>query len=943
LRGPASVLLAAGALLAAALPARAQEAKECLECHGGKDLVATRGGKEVSLRVDGAALAASVHRDLSCVACHADLEGTEAYPHRPAPLAKVECGTCHDGEQELHAASLHGKKLAEGDPLAPRCQDCHGSHDILPVKDRLSAVFPTRVPFVCGKCHQEGAPVQKERAIHQDRILENYSESMHAEGLLRKGLAVAATCASCHTAHQILPHTDPRSSIARANIAATCTVRCHTGIEQVHRKVIKGELWEKEANVLPACVDCHQPHRARKVFYDQGMADADCLACHARPDVRRARDGKALRVDAAEVAGSRHARVSCSQCHAGVSRSLDRPCETVAKAVDCSSCHAEVAEQYRASIHGRLSAEGSPNAPTCGECHGSHGVQGKRAPGSPTFPTNVPLLCARCHREGERAAVRYAGTEHSIIERYTESIHGKGLLKSGLTVTAMCTDCHTAHGELPRSDPASTVNPANLPATCGRCHYGIEERFESSVHSASVTKTDKALPVCSTCHTAHTIRRADSEGFKLDIMGRCGDCHAAIAETYFDTYHGKVSRLGYTKTAKCYDCHGAHDILPPSDPRSHLSRQNVVATCQKCHEGATRRFAGYLTHATHHDPAKYPLLFWTFWGMTTLLAGTFLVGGLHTAAWLWRAVRERRAGHVALRWGGPESRAEEASEPMVPGMEGRHYVRFSRTNRLLHVVMIVSFISLALTGLTLKFSYTSWAVTLSRILGGFEAAGNIHRFAAVGMVSVFCVHLADLFRRRRTEFGTWKALLLGPHSMIPGRKDWTEFVGSLKWFLGRGPRPRYGRWTYWEKFDYFAVFWGIAIIGSTGLTLWFPEFFTRFLPGWSLNVATIVHSDEALLAVGFIFTVHFFNTHLRPEKFPMDIVVFTGQMTVEDLRRDKPAEYDEVVRAGALEGRLGEPYQPVVTRTIRAFGWVALSLGFFIVLWILYAMLFAYR
>jgi len=163
-----------------------------------------------------------------------------------------------------------------------------------------------------------------------------------------------------------------------------------------------------------------------------------------------------------------------------------------------------------------------------------------------------------------------------------------------------------------------------------------------SVHSAAVTKTSEPLPVCSDCHSAHAIQRADQDQFKLEIMTKCGHCHAAIAQTYFDTYHGKVSRLGYTQTAKCYDCHGAHDILRVADPRSHLSRANVVATCQHCHAGATRRFAGYLTHATHHDPRKYPFLFWTFWAMTVLLIGTFIVSGVHTLLWLPRAVQMRR-------------------------------------------------------------------------------------------------------------------------------------------------------------------------------------------------------------------------------------------------------------------------------------------------------------
>jgi cytochrome b subunit of formate dehydrogenase len=271
------------------------------------------------------------------------------------------------------------------------------------------------------------------------------------------------------------------------------------------------------------------------------------------------------------------------------------------------------------------------------------------------------------------------------------------------------------------------------------------------------------------------------------------------------------------------------------------------------------------------------------------------------------------------------------------------FERFSRLNRALHLLMIVSFMSLALTGLTLKFSYTSWARTLSRLLGGFETAGYIHRLGAVLMIGIFVTHLLDLHRMKRRVYGTWRAMLSGPDTMLFTRRDLRELVGSIKWFLGRGERPRYGRWTYWEKFDYFAVFWGMAVIGSTGLMLWFPQAFTLIVPGWFLNVATIIHSDEALLAVGFIFTVHFFNTHLRPEKFPMDIVVFTGRMPLEEFKADKPDEYEALVKRGDLEKHLVEPYQPIVIRAVRIFAWTVLSVGFGIVIWIIYAMLFAYR
>jgi hypothetical protein len=666
-RAGAATLAAAFVLAAFPASVAGQETADCLACHGEKDFTTERKGRTVSLYVSEKAYAASIHGRLTCVSCHTDVEGKEL-PHG-APLQKVDCAACHETEAKQHAASLHGKAMKRGDSLAPTCGACHGIHDIRAAKDPASPVSPLKVPFTCGKCHQEGTVVMRQRNIHQDHILENYSESIHGEGLLKKGLIVAANCASCHTAHNILPHTDPASSIARGNIARTCTT-CHARIEDVHRKVIKGELWEKEAHVLPACIDCHQPHRVRKVFYTQGMADADCLKCHQEKGLR-AKDGRTLFVDEREHQQSRHAKVACSQCHSGVNVSFRRPCEAITTKVDCGACHTEIAQQYARSRHGKLLLDGDQNAPSCKECHGTHGTLGRLQGSSPTFATNVPQLCGRCHREGEKAAVRYQGPQHRIVESYTESIHGKGLLKSGLTVTATCTSCHTAHGVLPRTDPASSVNRANVPDTCGRCHHGIQEEFEQSVHHELVGKTDKELPVCNDCHSAHTIRRADAEGFKLDIMQKCGRCHGEIAKTYFDTYHGKVSQLGYTKTAKCYDCHGAHDIHKIADPRSHLSRQNVVATCQKCHPGASRRFAGYLSHATHHDPQKYPWLFWTFWGMTGLLVGTFVVGGAHTLLWLPRALQMRKelkeAEEAEEREIEEKKRAAAASGETAPG------------------------------------------------------------------------------------------------------------------------------------------------------------------------------------------------------------------------------------------------------------------------------------
>ncbi len=922
-----SAWLFAAALAAAAPGARAQSNDDCLGCHSDPSLTGTRGGKTISVGVDAKKLAGSVHGSLDCIACHQDLAGSE-FPHTENPK-RVECGACHDQQAKEYARNIHGVAAAKGDKLAPGCTECHGKHDILPRRDPRSPTATMNIPVTCGRCHHEGTPVSLSHDIPQDRILENYSMSQHGEGLYKRGLTVTAVCTSCHTAHDVLPHTDPRSSINRANIAKTCT-QCHARIEMVHRKVIEGRLWQEAPNKIPVCIDCHSPHKVRRLLYPEGMADKDCLVCHGKKDLTAVRDGKtvSLYVDEDARLAASHGKTACAQCHTEVAPSHVRPCETIKSKVDCSICHAEVVATYRGSIHGQLAAKNDVDAPRCLDCHDRHATQSKRLPTSKTYPRNVPELCATCHRSGEKAAVRIKAEGPNPVQSYKISIHGKGLLDSGLVVTATCADCHTAHGELPPADPRSTVNRMNLPATCGRCHRGIQEIFVASIHWPGRTdaKDPSKLPTCEDCHSSHSISRTDRADFRFRMMDQCGRCHQSEAATFFDTYHGKVSRLGNAGAAKCYDCHGTHDILPAVNPASHLSRQNVVKTCGQCHAGAHRRFAGYLTHATHHDRHKYPFLFAAFWGMTALLIGTLFFAALHTAAWLWRLWRTRHA------W-----RAHRAAPA------GQLHRRFNRRQRMLHLAMMLSFFTLALTGMTLKFSYAPWADVVSTVLGGSGAMGVLHRIAAVTLIVVFVLHLLQLRRQKREAGLSWWKFVYGKDTILFKWNDLRELIGSLKWFLGRGPRPAYGRYTYWEKFDYFAVLWGILIIGSTGLVLWFPEFFTRLLPGWSVNVATIIHSDEALLAVGFIFTVHFFNTHFRPDKFPMDPVIFTGRVPLEELKYDKPREYEDLVAAGKLEEKLVDPIPVQAEKGFRIFGFIALGIGLSLIALIVYAMIFAYR
>ena len=274
---------------------------------------------------------------------------------------------------------------------------------------------------------------------------------------------------------------------------------------------------------------------------------------------------------------------------------------------------------------------------------------------------------------------------------------------------------------------------------------------------------------------------------------------------------------------------------------------------------------------------------------------------------------------------------------MIPVGSSTQFVRrFDRADRVMHAILMVSFLGLAATGLPLLFSESEWASRFAHALGGFAAAGTIHRAFAFTLMAVFVTHVMRLFARifLRGERG----ILWGPSSLVPQPRDLMDIIGHVRWFVGRGPRPAFERYTYWEKFDYWAVFWGMAIIGSSGLMLWFPLFFSRLVPGWLFNVAMLIHGEEALLAVGFIFTIHFFNGHLRPEKFPMDMVIFTGRTTVEEMRRDRPGEYARVASSGELEQMLVSPPDEQVHSAGRALGTFAVTTGVVLLTLIAYAL-----
>ena len=257
--------------------------------------------------------------------------------------------------------------------------------------------------------------------------------------------------------------------------------------------------------------------------------------------------------------------------------------------------------------------------------------------------------------------------------------------------------------------------------------------------------------------------------------------------------------------------------------------------------------------------------------------------------------------------------------------EVRHFMRFTRAQRYLHAALFSSFLGLAATGLPLRFSESIWARGLAKGVGGFGAILFFHKFCALVLTVAFLIHLKEIVTRGIIH--REKGIFWGATSMVANWKDVKDLFGHIRWFLGLGPKPKFDRYAYWEKFDYWAVFWGMIVIGFSGYAMWFAPFFARFLPGWALNAVLVIHSEEGLLAILFIFSIHFVNTHLRPDSFPMDMVVFTGVESEEEFKTKRPQEYERLAAQGKLEARVAEAPGIWQINFSKVVGFTAIVIG----------------
>ena len=338
------------------------------------------------------------------------------------------------------------------------------------------------------------------------------------------------------------------------------------------------------------------------------MSNDDCLACHSDPTMTKEENGKqiSLGVDDKKFKASAHSVFSCTDCHTDVKSA---PHETTPAKPKCATCHADQQAAYDRGVHAKAAAAGNMNVAKCQDCHGSvHEILPASDPKSKVAHGNIPQTCGACH--GQKFVMASGGMTAAAFDSYQESVHGKAVA-AGSDKAAVCTDCHGEHDILGAGDPKSPINKFNVPTTCAKCHADVKTAYMQSIHGEAIQRGNWQAPVCTDCHGIHTIKApkdANSSVAAANVKNTCGSCHSGVrlsnefgvpggrVSSYLASYHGMASEVGSNTVANCASCHGVHNILPSSDPRSTINHANLAKTCGQCHPGANDKFITTKVH-----------------------------------------------------------------------------------------------------------------------------------------------------------------------------------------------------------------------------------------------------------------------------------------------------------------------------------------------------------
>ncbi len=614
----------------------------------------------------------------------------------------------------------------------------------------------------------------------------------------------------------------------------------------------------------------------------QKLKDSDCLTCHGDANMTD-NDGHSVAVDAAKFKHSVHGKFSCVDCHADVkSLAHDAP----PKKVTCDQCHADEGQGYAHSIHAQVTASGKIPA-SCQDCHGDvHAIVSGDDPKSSVNRSNIPVTCGRCH--GQKFLMESNGETTQPFLSYQSSVHGRAVA-NGSQNAAVCTDCHGVHQILPANDPKSPISKVAVASTCGKCHTDVANTFTASIHGQAIARGNMLAPTCTDCHGIHSIKRHNDpnspvaeQNVSRDICARCHEGVRLSQEfgvpgnrvtSYFDSYHGLAAQGGSVVAANCSSCHGVHNILPSSDPRSTINRANLDATCGQCHKGVTQKFTRTPVHlqsgSRSGDPNSGDIdsvaTRWVRWIYIPLIL--FVIGAMFL--------------HNAIIW---RSKAVARRRMMNPFM-----TRMTVNQRWQHLILLSSFIVLVITGFALKFPDTWFAHTLGM---GENLRGIIHRVAGVILIAAGVYHVFYLAAAREG-----RRLLL---DIAPRPKDAFDAIATMRYYLGLSSvKPKFGRFNYAEKAEYWALVWGTALMGLTGIMIWAKVWVGDLFARWWVDVATAVHFYEAILATLAILVWHFYQVFFDPDVYPMNWAWWDGKMPVDHYSHEHELDVESVAKPKA--------------------------------------------
>jgi len=556
----------------------------------------------------------------------------------------------------------------------------------------------------------------------------------------------------------------------------------------------------------------------------------------------------------------------------------------------CERCHAEQANDYKASVHGLALARGDNDASTCQDCHGAaHTVRAHTDSLSTVSRERIDATCARCHAN-KALMIKRRITIPEAVQLFRESVHGR----SRKWNAARCNDCHESHRLRRATDPGSSIYRANIPTTCGKCHARETGAYLIGIHGTALRRGVTASPVCTDCHGEHMIRGprdVDSPVASGHISETCARCHEATGiretyglpagrlETYRDSFHGLAARGGSPVVANCASCHGYHDILPSSDPRSSVSRARLGETCGKCHPGAGTKYRMGPVHVALTMPDN-PAPYWARWIYLWLIVGTIGFMALHNGLDYARKIRQ----HLRVHQGHAEAPSHAP---------GRWFVRMTLPERLQHALLAVSFFTLVYTGFALKFP-EAWPFRwMARLEGAYAWRSIVHRVAAVTMVAVSLYHVGYLMTKRGRRLVA---------DLFPRAQDVFDLLQNMLYLMGlRRDGAKFDRFGYIEKAEYWALIWGTVVMSLTGGLLWFENSSLRELPKWALDLATVVHYYEAWLAFLAIVVWHLYTNIANPDIYPMNWTWLTGRISEAQMRHEHFNEWRKMVEAEATE------------------------------------------